>query len=146
MTGLQDCGSFGGYSVKNFVSCPKCKSEKRTLKDLPPNFKGVDLVCDFCGYLEKVKTSKQNDFMGERPNSISGAAWGPQQERMNAGIYFPLFIAAVGKKISKTHFFTFPLIYERLKCLCQRILYLQRQDELVAGLHIQIKFCALKTR
>ena len=26
------------------------------------------------------------------PNKVSGAAWGPQRDRMAAGIYFPLFL------------------------------------------------------
>ena len=29
------------------------------------------------------------------PNSVLGAAWGPQKERMDAGIYFPLFLVLV---------------------------------------------------
>jgi type II restriction enzyme len=29
------------------------------------------------------------------PRAILGAAWGPQEERMKAGIYFPLFLVLV---------------------------------------------------
>lgn len=32
------------------------------------------------------------------PKKIIGAAWGPQSDRMNAGIYFPLFIVLVARK------------------------------------------------
>jgi hypothetical protein len=30
------------------------------------------------------------------PKTILGAAWGPQKERMESGIYFPLFLVLVG--------------------------------------------------
>ena len=29
------------------------------------------------------------------PDAVLGAAWGPQHERMDAGIYFPLFLVLV---------------------------------------------------
>ena len=32
------------------------------------------------------------------PSSVLGAAWKPQEERMNAGIYFPLYLVLVCKK------------------------------------------------
>ena len=32
------------------------------------------------------------------PNSVLGAAWKPQQERMDAGIYFPLYLVLVNGK------------------------------------------------
>lgn len=36
-----------------------------------------------------------------KPDTILGAAWNPQKERMDAGIYFPMFIVAVGKSHKK---------------------------------------------
>ena len=75
--------------------CPRCKRSK-TLKRLPPNFRCADLICDFCGYLAQVKATRVDDVT-RKPNSILGAAWGPQKERMDSGIYFPLFIVAVAK-------------------------------------------------
>jgi type II restriction enzyme len=70
--------------------CPKCKRTS-TLKKLPKNFKCADLICDFCGYLAQVKTVNHKSI-DELPKSILGAAWQPQKERMDAGIYFPLFL------------------------------------------------------
>jgi hypothetical protein len=61
---------------------------------LPGNFKCADLICDYCGYLAQVKaaTSVDADIL---PRQILGAAWSVQKERMDAGIYFPLFIVLV---------------------------------------------------
>ena len=58
---------------------------------MPPNFKCADIICDFCGYLAQVKT-KQTKNIDKIPKRILGAAWGPQKERMDSGIYFPLFL------------------------------------------------------
>ena len=74
----------------NDCICPSCK-RNRTLVRLPTNFKCADLICDFCGYLAQVKTATKTDI-SVVPNQVMGAAWGPQQERMKAGIYFPLFL------------------------------------------------------
>jgi type II restriction enzyme len=52
------------------------------------------VICDFCGYLGQVKTVTTNNI-AEVPDKVLGAAWGPQLERMNAGIYFPLFLVLV---------------------------------------------------
>ena len=92
-TKKQKLGDFGEKMVVKNCHCPKCKKAK-TLKRLPKNFKCADVVCDFCGYLGQVKAKNVNDI-NEVPNQIIGAAWKPQQERMNAGIYFPLFIVLV---------------------------------------------------
>ena len=81
--------------VKNLI-CQKCK-KKKTLKKLPMNFKCADLICDFCGFLAQVKSSNVKNI-NNLPNSILGAAWKPQQERMEAGIYFPLYLVLVNKK------------------------------------------------
>ncbi len=86
----QQLGEAGEIIVAKSRSCPKCKRAK-TLKRLPTNFKCADVVCDFCGYLAQIKTTRVKDI--ERlPDRILGAAWGPQQDRMKAGIYFPMFI------------------------------------------------------
>ena len=94
-TEKQKLGDFGEEMVVKNCHCPKCKKEK-TLKLLPKNFKCADVVCDFCGYLAQVKAKSVKDI-NSVPKQIIGAAWGPQQERMNAGIYFPLFIVLVCK-------------------------------------------------
>jgi len=62
-----------------------------TLKQLPPNFKCADIICDFCGYLAQVKTSSQ-ESIDSIPDQILGAAWNVQKERMDSSIYFPLFL------------------------------------------------------
>lgn len=73
--------------------CPKCK-RPRTLRALPPNFRCADVICDFCGYLAQVKAATVDD-VNHPPARVLGAAWGPQRDRMEAGIYFPLFLVLV---------------------------------------------------
>ena len=58
-TDKQKLGDYGETMVVKNCHCPKCKNEK-TLKQLPKNFKCVDVVCDFCGYLGQVKTKNVN--------------------------------------------------------------------------------------
>ncbi|WP_208511476.1 DpnI domain-containing protein [Variovorax paradoxus] len=89
-TAKQELGAWGETEVAKKCACPSCKRPK-TLKRLPTNFKCADLICDFCGYLAQVKSISVRtlDLM---PKQILGAAWGPQKERMDAGIYFPLFV------------------------------------------------------
>jgi hypothetical protein len=88
-TSHQSLGDYGEVAVAR-LPCPKCKRE-RTLRRLPVNFRCADVICDFCGYLAQVKTTERVD-VNAAPRSLLGAAWGPQNERMAAGIYFPLFI------------------------------------------------------
>ena len=89
-TSKQLLGNWGEQLVANACDCPKCKRQG-TLKQLPPNFKCADLICDFCGFLGQVKTMTAK-AVSPLPKQILGAAWGPQRERMNSGIYFPLFL------------------------------------------------------
>jgi type II restriction enzyme len=63
---------------------------------LPPNFKCADVICNFCGYLAQVKASTTK-IVDEIPRVVLGAAWGPQKARMDASIYFPLFLVLVEK-------------------------------------------------
>ena len=92
-TKRQVLGRFGEICVVKECACPKCK-RSRTLKRLPNNFKCADIICDFCGYLAQVKAVTVRDI-DNIPNSVLGAAWGPQKERMAAAIYFPLFLVLV---------------------------------------------------
>lgn len=98
-TAKQDLGDGGEKLVARHARCPGCKRTDRTFKVLPTNFKCADLVCDFCGYLAQVKSKAMK---GELPDRISGpipgAAWGPQSKRMDAGIYFSLYIVLVNEK------------------------------------------------
>ena len=95
-TAKQKLGTFGENLGTKVLVCQKCK-KKKTLKKLPINFKCADLICDFCGFLAQVKSSNVKDI-NKLPKFILGAAWKPQLERMNAGIYFPLYFVLVNKK------------------------------------------------
>lgn len=94
-TQRQVLGEFGEVKVVKDCACPSCK-RNRTLVRLPTNFKCADVICDFCGYLAQVKTTKVTDI-SVLPRQVMGAAWGPQCERMAAGIYFPLYLVLVAK-------------------------------------------------
>lgn len=89
-TTRQTLGAFGETIVAKSCPCPRCKRPK-TLVRLPLNFKCADLICDFCGFLAQVKASTATDVT-ELPRTVLGAAWGPQKERMDAAIYFPLYL------------------------------------------------------
>lgn len=103
-TTKQITGERGEQLVAKHCACPKCKRSK-TLKRLPANFKCADLICDFCGFLAQVKACTVKDVTCP-PDAILGAAWGPQKERMDAAIYFPLYIVAFAKEgISKAIYY-----------------------------------------
>jgi hypothetical protein len=89
-TSKKELGALGEQLVAKKCACPQCKRAK-TLKRLPTNFKCADLICDFCGYLAQVKTATVK-ILSLPPKHVLGAAWGPQKERMDAAIYFPLFL------------------------------------------------------
>jgi type II restriction enzyme len=92
-TAKQELGALGEQIVVQNCACPKCK-QRRTLKPLVANFKCADVICDFCGWLAQVKASTSKDGLTP-PRMLLGAAWGPQKERMDAGIYFPLYLVLV---------------------------------------------------
>jgi len=85
--------------VVQYCACPRCK-QQRTLVPLRANFKCADIICDFCGYLGQVKASTSADG-STPPRLLLGAAWGPQKQRMDAGIYFPLFLVLVAPKLGR---------------------------------------------
>jgi hypothetical protein len=89
-TGRQLLGEFGEQRVVKDCACLRCK-RPGSLVRLPPNFKCADEICDFCGYLAQVKAVTVATIETP-PRQILGAAWGPQREGMEAGIYFPLFL------------------------------------------------------
>jgi hypothetical protein len=101
-TTRQSLGRLGETLVTTWCACPKCK-RCRTLRRLPRNFKCADVICDFCGYLAQVKASKTAEVT-RVPVRLLGAAWKPQQERMEAGIYFSLFLVLVNGKERAIHF------------------------------------------
>ena len=86
--------------------CPRCKRLK-TLVRLPTNFKCADVICDFCGYVAQVKTIT-TALINKIPSTVLGAAWGPQKERMDAGIYFPLFLVLVAPVMKNYRIFYLP--------------------------------------
>ncbi|HEV7660225.1 MAG TPA: DpnI domain-containing protein [Allosphingosinicella sp.] len=98
-TAKQELGALGERLVVQNCACPHCK-QARTLVPLRANFKCADIICDFCGYLAQVKASTSADG-STPPKLLLGAAWGPQKKRMDAGIYFPLFLVLVAPKLSR---------------------------------------------
>ena len=88
-TSKQSLGQFGERQVTRWCPCPRCK-RTRTLRPLRTNFKCADLICDFCGFLAQVKTTNRKTLAF--PNSVAGAAWKPQKERLDVDIYMPLYI------------------------------------------------------
>ena len=86
----KEFGDWGEKLVAKSCVCPKCK-KKNTFKLLPTNFKCADLICDFCGFLAQVKSMNVKSVFC-LPKQVLGAAWGPQKERMDSGIYFPLYL------------------------------------------------------
>jgi len=98
MTKKHDLGSRGEKLVVRSCTCPRCK-RRSTLQRLPNNFKCADVICDFCGFLGQVKSASVKLDPRQRssiPAQLLGAAWGPQSDRMAAGIYFPLFLVLFG--------------------------------------------------
>ena len=89
-TAKQDLGEWGERLIVKHCACPQCK-KSGTFKRLPVNFKCADLICDFCGFLAQVKTMNVKTLQS-LPKKILGAAWEPQKERMDAVIYFPLYL------------------------------------------------------
>lgn len=94
-TKYQIAGDIGEEWIKKAVICPRCSRGK--LKILPKNFKCADMICDFCGFLGQVK-SKRVRSKEEKLNVVLGAAWKPQKERLDAGIYHSLFVVKLVKE------------------------------------------------
>ena len=102
LTKKQQLGDLGEKIVVKRCACPRCK-RKGALKCLPRNFKCADVICDFCGFLAQVKAARVNN-VEKLPKQLLGAAWRPQQERMKAGIYFPLFIVLIRQRLSAIYY------------------------------------------
>jgi hypothetical protein len=62
------------------------------------------VICDFCGYLAQVKAARVRN-VDVLPSVLLGAAWRPQKHRMDAAIYFPLFLVLVGPSRAKYSIF-----------------------------------------
>ena len=87
----QVLGDSGEMAVSKLISCPRCNKPKH-LTRLPKNFQCADVICKFCGFLAQVKSTTLKDGSEDLPDSILGAAWGPQHEQIMAGIYHGLYI------------------------------------------------------
>ena len=101
-TKYQALGLAGELRVVKVCSCPRCK-RPRTFRRLPTNFKCADVICDFCGFLGQVKTFASTDLT-KIPSTILGAAWSVQKARMDAGIYFPLFLVLMRDQKSAIYY------------------------------------------
>jgi hypothetical protein len=55
------------------------------------------VICKFCGYLAQVKAVTLAEGSEELPARVLGAAWGPQQEQMIAGIFHGLYIVGFAR-------------------------------------------------
>jgi type II restriction enzyme len=119
-TANQKLGEKGEKLVIKNCICFKCK-RKRTLRRLPPNFKCADIICDFCGYLAQVKTVTSRN-VDAAPKTIRGAAWNVIHERMQAGIYFPLFIVQINGR-QKSIFYLPTDLHVDSSCKCNRFLF-----------------------
>ena len=107
-TSKQQLGDWGENLVAKTQACPKCKrTDSRTLRLLPTNFKCSDIICDFCGFLAQVKTTTIKS-QGGFPSSVLGAAWKPQFERMQSGIYFSLYLVLTDKARSFSEIYYLP--------------------------------------
>ena len=96
-TPKQLLGAKGETAVSKHVNCPRC-GRKRHLTRLPRNFQCADVICKFCGYLAQVKAVTLAQGSDELPRRVPGAAWGPQQEQMLAGIFHGLYFVGFSPK------------------------------------------------
>ena len=118
-TEKQKLGDRGESLIRKNFSFLKCK-RSGTLKPLIKNFKCADIICDFCGYLAQVKTNKVRDI-NVFPKSVLGAAWLPQKERMDAGIYFSIFFVLIDKSnLKKFSVFYLPAELQNEKMFVKR--------------------------
>jgi hypothetical protein len=87
----QQLGRLAERAVTEHVPCPRCSRPKH-LSPLPVNFQCADLICKFCGYLAQVKAVSLREGSSDRPRWVLGAAWGPQQQQIIAGIFHGLYV------------------------------------------------------
>lgn len=108
VTKPQKIGDIGESLVRKKFNCLRCKKND-TLQPLIRNFKCADVIFDFCGYLAQVATTSVDDI-NIFPESIMGPAWKPLKERMDAGIFTPIFFVLIDKKsLPRTKFSVFYL-------------------------------------
>jgi len=71
------------------------------------NFACADIICTFCGFLAQVKSAEKMD-VNRLPKYLLGAAWAPQKDHMDSGIYFPLFIVVASPDRKKVALYYLP--------------------------------------
>lgn len=99
-------GDAGEKLIAKLVICPKCK--RGDLRLLRQNFKCADLICEFCGFLAQVKSKHVSQLPDQFNGNLLGGAWKPQEERMDAGIYFSLYIVLVDEDNRYARIFFLP--------------------------------------
>ena len=65
------------------------------------------MICKFCGFLSQVKATRLLDGANEFPTRIPSAAWGPQHDRIMAGIFHGLYLVGFrqdGKRLVRIDF------------------------------------------
>lgn len=128
-TAKQSLGKRGEGLVARVVRCPGCKRPERTFRTPPANFKCADVICDFCGYLAQVKTKTvKGPLTNACPTLILGAAWGPQKARMDAGVYFSLYVVLENEQKLMSIFFLPPGICKHQRCSSPGLLSPQLLD------------------
>lgn len=95
-TDRQDLGNRGEKAVCKHATCPRC-NRLRQFRQLPPNFECADIICKFCGFLGQVKATRLADDSDTFPARIMSAAWGPQHQRILAGVYNGLYLVGFRK-------------------------------------------------
>ena len=89
----QKLGDFGEQAVVDNCDCPICGAVK-PFNLLTKNHKLVDVVCTQCGAMAQVK-AKRAKRIDRCPNTVLGAAWGPQREQLEQGVFNTLFVVVV---------------------------------------------------
>jgi hypothetical protein len=87
-TVYQRHGRLAEKAVTRHCACPRCKKPFARLRSLRKGFRCADVICDFCGYLAQVKGISQKG----KTTTVRGSGWKAQEKRLDAGIYFPIFI------------------------------------------------------
>jgi Dam-replacing family len=100
-TAKQDLGKLGEKAICNHIACPRCGREKQ-FRTLSTNFECVDVICKFCGFLAQVKATTSRSAEAPPRGNVHAGAWGPQHERIIAGIFHPLYVSTfVGGSLAR---------------------------------------------
>jgi len=99
-TKLQSIGDLGEEFARKQMNatggCRICKGPRNKIKELPPSFHAVDLICELCGRSYQVKTTKKDDT-STPPSSVRGAQFAPLDRRKKEGIFHSLVVVVLKK-------------------------------------------------